>query len=420
MFVDSVKIIVKAGNGGNGAVSFHTEKYVARGGPNGGDGGRGGDVVFRAVSNSNTLIDFQYKRKFKAENGGDGNRRNQTGASAPPLIIDVPVGTVIRDAKTGLVLLDMNEPNEERVLLRGGYGGKGNARFATPTRQTPRFATPGKRTEEAEVVLELKTIADVGLIGMPNVGKSTILSIVTSANPKIENYHFTTLSPNLGVVQKGETSFVLADIPGLIEGASQGKGLGHSFLRHIERTRMLLHVIDVSGSEGRDPIEDFETITGELSQYSDELAKRPQIIVANKTDLPGAEENLVRLQEYAAEKGIPVFAISAGTTKKLDPLLYATMKELAELPPVRHFEEEGTIQEAALSYTVEKEEENVFVVTGSRVDDILLRVNLDDHESLRNFQTMLKNTGILDDLRAQGAKDGDLIIMNDLSFDFID
>ncbi len=420
MFIDSVKISIKAGNGGDGAVSFHTEKYVSRGGPNGGDGGKGGDVIFRANGDANTLVDFHYKRKFKAQNGADGNRRNQTGASAPNLYIDVPVGTLVRDARTNAVLLDMNEVDQEKTLLKGGHGGKGNARFATPTRQTPRFATPGKRTQEIEVVLELKTIADVGLIGMPNVGKSTILSVLTSAKPKIANYHFTTLSPNLGVVTQDDSSFVLADIPGLIEGASEGSGLGHSFLRHIERTRMLLHVLDVSGIEGRDPIEDFETITNELKQYSLELMERPQIIVANKMDLPSAQENYQALKDFADAKGIPVFGVSAATVSGFEPMLRAVVALLKELPPAKIFEEEGEIEEKRLSYEILVEEDGTFIVEGTRVDDLLLRVNIDDHQSLRHFQTLLISTGIIDDLRKHGAKDGDLVVMGDLSFDFVD
>lgn len=420
MFIDSVRITVKAGNGGDGAVSFHTEKYVSRGGPNGGDGGKGGNVIFRANGDANTLVDFHYKKKFWAQNGDDGNRRNQTGASAPDLYIDVPVGTIVRDADTQDILLDMNEVGQEKMLLRGGYGGKGNARFATPTRQAPRFATPGKRTQEIKVVLELKTIADVGLIGMPNVGKSTILSVLTSAKPKIANYHFTTLSPNLGVAEQDGSSFVLADIPGLIEGASEGSGLGHSFLRHIERTRLLLHVVDVSGIEGRDPIEDFQTISNELKQYSGELGERPQMIVANKMDLPDAQENLEKLKKFAEVEGIPVFGVSAATVQGFEPMLRAVVAKLKELPPAKIFEETGGIEQKKLEYKVYLQEEGVFVVEGTRVDDLMLRINMDDYEAMRHFQKLLISIGMIEELRRQGAKDGDLILMGDLSFDFVD
>lgn len=420
MFIDSVKITVKAGNGGDGAVAFHTEKYVTRGGPSGGDGGRGGNIVFCADGGANTLIDFRYKRSFKAENGGNGQSKNRTGASASDLVITVPTGTVIRDAKSGQVLLDMNQTGEEKMLSRGGNGGKGNARFATPTRQAPRFATPGQRTQEIELILELKTIADVGLIGMPNVGKSTILSVLTAARPKIANYHFTTLAPNLGVVQQDGYSFVLADIPGLIEGASEGSGLGHSFLRHIERTRMLLHVVDVSGIEGRDPIEDFETICKELRQYSDVLAQLPQMIVANKMDLPSAGEHIEKLEKYAEEKGIPVFPVSAATVNGFEPMLRAVVKRLQSLPPVRHFEEMGTVEaQNRLDYHVVREGD-AFIVEGSWVDDLLRRVNMDDYESMRFFQRMLDTHGIVDELRKQGATDGDTVYMGDISFDFVD
>ena len=420
MFIDSVKITVKAGNGGDGAVAFHTEKYITRGGPSGGDGGRGGSIVFRADGGINTLIDFRYQRKFKAENGGDGQSKNRTGASANDLVIVVPTGTVIRDAESGQVLLDMHETGEEKILSRGGRGGRGNAKFATPTRQAPRFATPGQRTEEISLILELKTIADVGLIGMPNVGKSTILSVLTAARPKIANYHFTTLAPNLGVVQQDGESFVLADIPGLIEGASEGSGLGHSFLRHIERTRMLLHVVDVSGIEGRDPIEDFETICKELSQYSETLAKLPQMIVANKMDLPSAKENMEALEAYAAAQDMRVFPVSAATVNGFEPMLRAVVQQLKELPPVRHFEEAGVVEaKGGLHYQVIREGE-IFVVEGSLVDDLLRRVNMDDHESMRFFQRMLSTHGVIDELRKQGADDGDTVYMGDISFDFVD
>lgn len=419
MFMDSVKITVKPGNGGDGAIGFHREKYVPRGGPNGGDGGKGGDIVFRADEGANTLIDFRYTRKFKAQNGAKGEAGNKTGASAPALIIDVPVGTVIKDAKTGNVLLDMFEPGQERVLCQGARGGKGNARFATPTRQSPRFATPGKRTEEIEIVLELKTIADVGLIGMPNVGKSTILSVLTAAKPKIANYHFTTLSPNLGVVTQDESSFVLADIPGLIEGASEGAGLGHHFLRHIERTRLLLHVVDASGIEGRDPIEDFDTINAELSQYSKKLAALPQIIVANKTDLPDAEENIERLRKHVEGKNVQIFGVSAVTVSGFNPLLRLVVKTLADLPPVHRFIEEGFVPEEIERFTVLLEDD-AYIVEGPFIDSLLWKTNAQDEDSLRHFQQMLQKEGVIDALRAKGAQEGDTVILGEWEFDFVD
>ena len=314
MFVDKAKIKIKAGDGGDGAVSFHREKYVAAGGPDGGDGGRGGDVIFQADDNFSTLVDFRYKRKYMAEKGQNGSSRNCTGKSAPPLVIKVPRGTLIRDAETGRIMADMSS-DEPKILAKGGMGGKGNANFATPTRQIPKFAKPGYQGEEFEVTLELKLLADVGLVGFPNVGKSTLISVVSAAKPKIANYHFTTLTPVLGVVKTGEEkSFVMADIPGLIEGAGDGVGLGHEFLRHVERCRLIVHVVDVSGIEGRDPKEDFRIINEELAKFDEELAMRPQIVAANKSDM-ASEEQIEDFRKFVEEQGMPFFCISAATTQ---------------------------------------------------------------------------------------------------------
>lgn len=422
MFVDIVKITIKAGNGGDGHISFHREKYVAQGGPDGGDGGRGGDIIFRVSPSLNTLIDFRFKKKFRALDGGKGDIKNCTGSDAPDLIIDVPQGTIIRDVETGKILADMFGREEQRTLLKGGAPGKGNARFATSTRQTPRFATPGQKREERTVQLELKTIADVGLCGMPNVGKSTILSVLTAARPKIANYHFTTLTPNLGVVKQDETSFVLADIPGLIEGAAAGAGLGHSFLRHIERTRMLVHVVDVSGSEGRDPLEDIRTINAELAQYSEKLSQLPQIVAANKIDITGAEENLEALKKELEPKGIAVFGVSAAANMGFEPLLRAVVKVLATLPPVERFAEEDLyegIEYDPSSFNVEKDG-NAFVVSGPMVSFIMGRTYPGNADSMRFFQQMLINSGIIAALREKGAKDGDSVVMGDWEFDFVD
>ena len=337
MFVDQAKIKIKAGDGGDGAVSFHREKYVAAGGPDGGDGGKGGDIIFQVDDNFSTLIDFRYQRKYVAQRGENGGARNCTGRSAPDLIIRVPRGTVIRNAATGRIMADLST-DEPKVLAKGGRGGKGNIHFATSTRQIPRFAKPGFPGEEFEVTLELKLLADVGLVGYPNVGKSTLISVVSAAKPKIANYHFTTITPVLGVVRVAEEqSFVMADIPGLIEGASDGVGLGHEFLRHVERCRLIIHVVDASGMEGRDPIEDYETIQTELERFSEDLAKRPQLLAANKCDL-ATPEQIDRLKAYAAEKGIPFFPISAATTQGTAELVQATASRLAELPPILEFQ----------------------------------------------------------------------------------
>ncbi len=424
MFADRARIVVKAGNGGNGSVSFRREKYIPNGGPDGGDGGSGGDIIFEVNPGLRTLMDFRYKKQFRAQHGENGRGRNQTGKSGEPLVIEVPPGTVVREEQTGLVLADLTVSGMRKILASGGKGGKGNAHFATSTRQTPRFAVEGSAGQERTLVLELKSIADVGLVGFPNVGKSTILSILTSARPKIADYPFTTLSPNLGVVGvRGDRSFVMADIPGIIEGAHEGVGLGYEFLRHIERTRILVHVIDGSGMDGRDPREDFHTINRELVDYSEKLAEKPQIIVVNKTDLPAARENVKRIREDPACMRYPVFAVSAAQNKGFDPLLDEIVRQLDELPEP----EPLVVEEDALRPPDNTEEpyeitlvNGEYVVSGPVVDRLLGRVNLQDYESLQYFQRMLRKQGILDALRKHGIQDGDTVRMKDLSFDFLD
>lgn len=422
-FIDRVKIVLKSGDGGNGCAAFHREKYVNRGGPSGGDGGRGGDIVFVADPGLTTLIDFKFKKHFSAERGEDGRAELCTGKDGESLLIKVPLGTVVRDLETGNVIADMHTPNKQRILLRGGRGGKGNARFATPTRQAPRFAQGGQKTAPREVELELKTIADVGLIGLPNVGKSTLLSVLTAAKPKIANYHFTTLTPNLGVVQWRDRSFVLADIPGLIEGAAEGAGLGHDFLRHIERTRMLLHVVDISGSEGRDPYEDFTAINAELNAYSETLAGLPQIILANKMDLTDAETGLELFRESLGDDTIPIYPVSAVAHKGLEAVLDATVRMLSELPPVLQYEEEEFLLKPMYEpgFQVEKddEESGVFLVTGGEAQRILDTTDPNDETSMRRFQQMLQKSGIVDALKQAGAVDGDTVIMGDWEFEFL-
>ena len=419
-YVDRVKITVKAGNGGNGSASFHREKFVINGGPDGGDGGNGGDILIYADANMHTLLDFRYKSKYTAENGEDGKANRCTGRNGSDLTIKVPVGTVILDDETDRIMADMDQAGETRRLLKGGKGGWGNQHFATPTRQAPNFAKPGIKTEVRTLRLELKTIADVGLIGYPNVGKSSILSVITSARPKVGNYHFTTLTPNLGIVRRFGKDIVLADIPGLIEGAAEGAGLGHDFLRHVERTRLLLHVVDISGSEGRDPLQDLDTINSELAQYGD-LGEKPQIIVCNKTDLPGADENLERIRARAAETGCPVFAVSAATHQGFDELLDETARQLEELPPVLHFQEEEIPEEEINRDAFEVSvEEGVFVVTGTGVDRLIESVNFDDQESLNWFHRTLRRIGVIDALREAGAQDGSSVRIADIEFDFVD
>lgn len=418
-FLDKAKIIIKSGDGGNGCAAFHREKYVNRGGPSGGDGGRGGSVIFVAVEGMTTLIDFKFKRHFLAERGEDGKPELMTGRDGADIRIEVPVGTIVVDVNSGDIIADMHHAGKERVVLRGGRGGKGNARFATPTRQSPRFAQPGQKTFEREVELELKIIADVGIIGLPNVGKSTLLSVLTAAKPKIANYHFTTLSPNLGVVQWHEKNFVLADIPGLIEGASLGVGLGHDFLRHIERTRMLLHVVDASGIEGRDAVSDCRAINNELRSYSEALASLPQIIIANKMDIPGAQAGFEALK--AEFNDYMVLPVSAATHMGLKEILNATVNMLGELPaPLRYDETEFALKPMYEDgFEIACEEPGVFSVSGGDIERILDSTDPNDEISMRRFQQLLKKSGIVDALKEKGAKDGDTIVLGDWEFDFV-
>jgi GTP-binding protein len=422
MFVDKAKIYIKAGDGGAGAVSFHREKYVNAGGPDGGDGGRGGDVVFAADDGMRTLMDFHYRHKYVAGNGESGRKKNQFGKKGDDLIIRVPPGTVIKDFETGRIAADIREGN--RVLLKGGSGGKGNARFATSTRQKPSFATPGRKTKGRFVVLELKSIADVGLIGFPSVGKSTLLAACTSARPKIADYHFTTLSPNLGVVQVRDTNFVMADIPGLIEGAHEGAGLGLDFLRHIERTRMLIHVVDASCFEGRDIIEDYEAIKTELSSYSAALLDKPEIVAANKMDMTDAQENAEKLRKYLAPKGIEVFEIIAAIGEGTKELMARTNEILTDLPVPQPYVPDGIVEEWALErddlgYDITKQD-GVYYVDGSLIQEIMAKTDPNDIDSMRHFQKLLADFGIIKALRREGAKTGDTVALEGLEFDFVD
>lgn len=420
-FVDKARIIIKAGNGGDGCSSFHREKYVSHGGPDGGDGGRGGNVIFLADENMSTLLDFKFARHFRAQNGENGRGKMQFGKKGEDIIIKVPVGTRVRDLESGKIIADMNKARREKIVLHGGRGGKGNAKFATPTRQSPRYAQNGQRTKEYEVELELMTIADVGLIGLPNVGKSTILSVVTSAKPKIANYHFTTLTPNLGVVKRYDKSFVVADIPGLIEGAAEGAGLGHDFLRHIERTRLLVHVLDISGSEGRDPIEDYKQIRKELADYSLKLTELPELIAANKMDITGAEDYLEFLREELEGANVEIFPVSAATAKGFEPLLARILALLETLPSTREFAEDDIIEAPQYDWKFEiTQEDGVFVVTGGIVDYILDTTNADDEESMRRFQKFLDSEGIINALREKGANEESVIRLGEWEFDFIE
>lgn len=414
MFTDYAKIIIKSGDGGNGAVSFKREKYVAAGGPDGGDGGRGGSIYFIVDPDSNTLVDFRFKKKFKAENGKNGEGARRYGKSGEDLYVKVPIGTLIKDAETGKIIADLSHKGQKELILPGGRGGKGNSHFATSTRQAPRFSQDGEKGIEKEVILELKLLADVGLIGFPNVGKSTFLSKTTSATPKIADYHFTTLEPNLGVVKNdyGE-SFVIADIPGIIEGASNGTGLGLQFLRHIERTRLLLHVIDVSGIEGRNPVDDFKTINEELKSYSEKLSKRKQIIVANKIDSMQDENLYNDLEKLAKKNNIEIFKISAVTGEGISELLKRVSQVLKELPKEELYDEVEdkkvyTLQEEQEGYTIKKED-GIFVVDGPAVDRVMRRVNLEDNESMYYFQKCLDSLGVNQKLKEAGVQEGDTV-----------
>ena len=424
MFVDEAKIYIKAGDGGDGCVSFHREKYVAAGGPDGGDGGKGGDIVFKVDDNMSNLIDFRYKRKYVAEKGQNGSSKNCSGRGAPDLVISVPRGTVVKEASSGRILADMSG-DEPVIIAKGGKGGRGNAHFATSTRQIPRFAKPGFRGDEYEVILELKLIADVGLVGFPNVGKSTLISVVSAAKPKIANYHFTTLTPVLGVVKiEDGKSFVMADIPGLIEGASEGVGLGHEFLRHVERCRLIVHVVDVSGIEGRDPIEDFETINKELRSFSQELADAPQIVAANKSDM-ASDEQIKRLRDYVEEQGLLFYEISAATTKGTRELVMGVWERLEMLPPVKRFEAQPLTKEeleekltSRRDFTVTVEE-GIYFVEADWLWDILRSVNMEDYSSLQYFQRVLRSTGIIDKLQEMGISEGDTVSIFDFEFEFV-
>ncbi len=425
MFTDYAKIYASAGKGGNGAVSFRREKYIAAGGPDGGDGGKGGDIYFEVDPDSNTLIDFRYKKKFKAENGSNGEGAHKYGKSGEDLYIKVPIGTIVKDAKTNEILADLSEKGQKELVLRGGRGGKGNSHFATATRQAPRFAQGGEEGEEKELILELKLLADVGLIGYPSVGKSTILSIVTAATPKIADYPFTTLVPNLGVVKPeyGE-SFVIADIPGLIEGASEGVGLGTEFLRHIERTRLLLHVIDVSGLSGRDPIEDYYVINKELEKYSEKLAKRKQIIVANKIDSMQDPEIYEKLEKLAKENNQELFKISAATGEGIKELMIEVSKILKTLPKEILIEKTEnkkiyTLEKEEEPYTIVKEED-MFIVDGPAIRELMRKVNMEDNESLYYFQKKLNELGVNEKLKQAGVQEGDTVKVYDYLLEWED
>lgn len=420
-FVDKARITVKAGKGGNGAVAFHREKYIASGGPDGGDGGKGGSIIVKVDDNMSTLMDFRYKRKYVAGDGVDGQGGRRAGKDGESLTLRVPRGTLIRDAETNEIIHDMSDA-EPFVLCSGGRGGWGNAHFATPTRQAPRFAKAGLPGESHDVVLELKLLADVGLVGFPNVGKSTLLSVVSKAHPKIANYHFTTLFPNLGVVfVEGGESFVMADIPGIIEGASEGAGLGHDFLRHIDRCRLLVHVVDVSGCEGRDPVEDFEAINEELKQYSEELATRTQIVVANKSDIMYDETLLQRLRERVEKEGYPLFVISAAAHQGTRELVQTIAAKLQTLPPVQVYEAEYVKRpemidmSAPLDITVE---DDVWIVEGPWLERLIANVNFGDYESRMFFDRQLRESGLFQRMEEMGVKDGDLVSMYNLEFEY--
>ena len=421
-FIDTATIWVRAGKGGDGVVTFHREKFVAAGGPDGGDGGRGGDVVFVADDNLSTLMDFRYKRKYAAQDGENGRAKRQSGADGDDLVIRVPRGTVLKEADSGLVVADLSG-SEPVVIAKGGRGGWGNSHFATPTRQIPKFAKPGLPGEEFQLKMELKVIADVGLIGFPNVGKSTLISMISAAKPKIANYHFTTLTPVLGVVRVGpEQSFVCADIPGLIEGAAEGVGLGHAFLRHVERCRLLLHVVDVSGCEGRDPKQDFEQINHELVGFSAELAERPQIVLGNKCDI-ATEEQIADFKAYVEEKGYTFMPISAATRQGIDKLPAIVYSRLKELPPIKVYEAEykrpDKSAEGQRPFTVTRMGEHDFAVDAPWLERILAGTNVEDYESLQYFQTQLGDSGILDELVAQGVEEEDTIHIGEYEFDYL-
>lgn len=423
-FVDKAKITIKAGDGGDGAVSFHREKYVASGGPDGGNGGKGGDIIFIADDNSSTLIDFKYKKKFFAEKGQNGGAKRCTGKNAPDLIIKVPRGTVVRNTDTGRILADIST-DERYIIAKGGNGGKGNMNFATSTRQIPKFAKPGFVGEKINITLELKLLADVGLVGFPNVGKSTLISVVSSAKPQIANYHFTTLTPVLGVVKvEEEKSFVMADIPGLIEGASEGIGLGHEFLRHVERCRLIVHVLDVSGCEGRNPIDDFKIINRELKNFNEDLSNCPQIVAGNKSDI-ATKEQIQEVKQYVENKGYKFFEISSATRFGVKELINEVSATLDTLPPIKQFEPEPFTPEELQDTINDKQqfnieiEDGIYFVDAPFLEPIMRTINMDDYSSLQYFQRVLRNSGIIDKLEELGVQEGDTVDIFGFQFDFI-
>ena len=419
MFVDKAKIYIKSGNGGNGCTSFYTEKYVPDGGPDGGDGGKGGDVIFTVDERLNSLTDFRYEQHFRAANGENGSSRFCHGKNAPDLIVKVPRGTIIRDAETGRIIADMYEEDATVTVLKGGFGGKGNARFKSSRRKAPRFSQTGEVTDEHAVTLELKTIADVGLVGYPNVGKSTLLSVISSAKPKIANYHFTTLSPNLGVVKRYDGAFVVADIPGLIEGAGEGVGLGTEFLRHVDRTRLIVHVVDISGSEGRDPVTDYRTINAELKKYDKRLASLPQIVALNKADLLYDDEAVKNFRRHVRK---PIYLISGATHQGIDELLDAVYEKLQTLPAAEKLEYEPFEYERrdTTDFEVTRDDDGGFDISGGLVEELARNVVLDSYDSFRYFQKKLKETGVIKALRKAGAKDGDTVRVLDVEFEFVE
>lgn len=418
MFIDKAKIYIKAGNGGNGCTSFYTEKYVANGGPDGGDGGNGGDVIFVVDPGMSSLVDYRFVQHFRAENGENGTSKFCHGKSAPHLIIKVPRGTIIRDEETGGIIADMFDPESQVTVLKGGFGGKGNARFKSSRRQAPRFSQCGQKTEEKSVVLELKTIADVGLVGYPNVGKSTLLSVISSAKPKIANYHFTTLSPNLGVVDYYENAFVVADIPGLIDGASEGAGLGHDFLRHVDRTRLVVHVVDISGCEGRDPVEDYFRINSELEKYNPDLAQLPQIVALSKADM-ASEEQIERFKKETGTDPVPMCAILHEGINELKKRIWET---LVTLPPVEamQFEPFEYEKRDTTSFYITRDDDGAFEIEGGMMEELARNVVLDSSDSFAYFQKKLKEAGVIKALRKAGIKDGDTVRVMDIEFEFIE
>ncbi len=419
MFIDKARIFIKSGDGGNGAVSFYTEKYISKGGPDGGDGGKGGDVIFETDDRKNSLVDFRFAQHYRAENGEKGASRFCNGKQGKDIVIKVPRGTVIRDFETGGVIADMYDDGARVVVLKGGNGGKGNARFKSSRRQTPHFAQLGQKTEEKSVTLELKTIADVGLVGFPNVGKSTLLSRISAAKPKIANYHFTTLSPNLGVVKYYDNTFVVADIPGLIEGAGSGAGLGTEFLRHVDRTRLIIHVVDISGIEGRDPIDDYKAINKELKIYDERLSKLPQIIALNKTDIL---QDRKPVENFKKKVGKPVVEISAATGAGLDKLIEETFSVLKTLPPLAplEFERFEYMPKDTRSFEIGRFDDGAFEVSGGMMEELARNVILDNYDSFAYFQKRLKEEGVIKALKKAGAKDGDVVRIMDIEFDYVE